>query len=270
MADFQLFDQLFSSLDGNSSEKESISDECPHLNTTECSGNISCIDCGEEIDKTVMHDKEWRYYGHADTKYSSDPNRCQLRKVDEKTIFKDVEGLGFNDKILDAANKIYMQVTGGKIHRGKSRKAIIFACVFYTFKELQMQKSCDSLIGVFNLDKKTGLKGIKYVNLHISKDHIANNVHITPANLVEEIMTKFDATDEQKLEVSDLYKQVRNKSSKINRARPKSVAAGLIYYWISINKKNISLKEFIKTVNLSELTVIRLSKEIEEIIQSKG
>ena len=266
MSDFQLFDQLFSSMSISENNLKG-SDACTHSNTTDNSGIIVCTDCGEEIEKTVLHDKEWRYYGQSDTKYASDPNRCQPRKIDEKNIFKDVEGLGFNDKVLDIANKIYVQVTGGKIHRGKSRKAIIFACVFYTFKRLKNPLACESLIEIFNLDRKTGLRGLKHVNLNISKEeHVNDTVHITPVNLIEDIMNKFSATPEQKLEVINLYSQIHNKSSKINRSRPRSVAAGLIYYWMELNNKNILLKDFIQFVKLSELTVDRLAKEIKDIL----
>lgn len=266
MSDFSLFDKLFSSLRLDSLKLDDLDEKCIHVNVTETSGIVLCVDCGEEIEKTIIHDQEWRYYGQADTKYSSDPNRCQLRKIDDKNIFKDIEVLGFNDKVVDIANKIYIQVTNGKIHRGKSRKAIVFACVFYTFKILGTPRECESLIHIFNLDRKTGLRGLKHVNLNISKEHVSTNVYITPVNLIEDIMTKFSATPDQKLEVTNLYIQIKNKSSKINRSRPRSVAAGLIYYWMSLNKKDISLKDFIQVVNLSELTVVRLSKEICDIL----
>ena len=93
-----------------------------------------------------------------------------------------------------------------------------------------------------------------------------DTVHITPVNLIEDIMNKFSATPEQKLEVINLYSQIHNKSSKINRSRPRSVAAGLIYYWMELNNKNILLKDFIQFVKLSELTVDRLAKEIKDIL----
>jgi transcription initiation factor TFIIIB Brf1 subunit/transcription initiation factor TFIIB len=267
-ADFELFDKLFSrSIKCN--ENESIPSVCIHQNKTEMSGAILCTDCGEEIEKNITHDKEWRYYGQSDTKHVSDPNRCQVRKVDDKNIFKDVENLGFSDKIITLANKIYLQVTGGKIHRGNSRKAIIFACIFHAYKMNGKPQTCETLIEVFNLDRKTGLRGLKYVNLNIPKESIINTSHITPANLIEEIMNKFGASDEQKGEVIQLYEKIKNKSSKINRSRPQSIAAGLTYYWICENNKRINIKEFTEKVKLSELTITRIAKEISSICKSE-
>jgi transcription initiation factor TFIIIB Brf1 subunit/transcription initiation factor TFIIB len=267
MSDFDLFDSLnFNSL---SLEEKPVVEEkqlCNHSNVSENDGTMLCTDCGEEIGRTINQEKEWRFYGASDSKHTSDPNRCQTRKTDEKSIFKDVESMGFSDKIISSANKIYMQVTGGKIYRGDSRKAIIFACIFHAYKLSGHPQTCETLIEIFSLDRKTGLKGLKHVNLNAPKSSLIHTTYITPANLVEEIMDKFGATDAQKTEVCELYEQIKNKSSKLNRSRPQSVAAGLTYYWIWKNGKNITIKDFIGKVNLSELTVSKIFKEIERIL----
>ena len=79
-------------------------------------------------------------------------------------------------------------------------------------------------------------------------------------------MDKFKATEEQKLEVNELYKKIKNKSSKINRSRPQSVASALTYFWICYKGIDISLKEFAKKTDLSELTIDKLAKEIGNIL----
>ena len=87
-------------------------------------------------------------------------------------------------------------------------------------------------------------------------------------NLVEEIMDQFDATNEQKQEVKGLYEEIHNKSSKLNRSRPKSVASSLVYYWICKKNINITLKDFTKKVGLSELTITKIAKEISDILNT--
>jgi len=249
-------------------EHSNDEDGCKHARSIESGGSLMCMDCGEEIEKTVVYDKEWRYYGHADTKHKTNPNRCQARKVDERNIFKDIEGRIFDDNIVTMANNYYLQVTDGKIHRGESRKGIVFACVYYAYKNSGNPRSCEALAEVFKIQRKTGLKGLKHFCLNIGKDVVHKKAQITPANLVHDIMDKFSATDEQKAEVIELYETIKNRSSKINRSRPQSVASGLTYYWICNNKKQISLKEFVEEIGLSELTVARIAKEISSIIDS--
>ena len=82
-------------------------------------------------------------------------------------------------------------------------------------------------------------------------------------------MEKFSATESQKKEVIELYHQIKNKSSKLNRSRPQSVASGLVYFWICSKQKDITLKQFTKKVSLSELTVNKIAKEISDLIGSE-
>jgi transcription initiation factor TFIIIB Brf1 subunit/transcription initiation factor TFIIB len=282
MSDFELFNKALNEY--NKTEKSSESDLeksdsdsnnnqctiCLHLNVTNEKGVIECIDCGQEISQKIQHTKEWRYYGQTDSRHTSDPNRVQQRKLEERNIYKDVENMGFSDKIIAEANTIYFQVTHGKIFRGNSRKAIVFACIFHAYKLSGKPQSHEKLIGIFKLDRKTGLKGLKHVNLHAPKESQIRTTYITPINLVEEIMDKFSATKEQKDEVIKLYHQIKNKSSKLNRSRPQSVASGIVYYWICQKDKDITLKQFTKKVALSELTVSNIAKEISDVIHGSN
>lgn len=272
MSDFILFNQV---LDEYNKTQDIISCEenittivCSHVNIISEKGIGVCIDCGEEIQQKIDHDKEWRYYGQSDNKHTSNPNRVQMRKIEERSIYKDVESLGFSENIISKANKLYAQVTQGKIFRGNSRKAIVFACVFHAYKISDKPQSHDKLIKIFNLNRKTGLKGLKYVNLCAPKNSKIRTTYITPINLVEEIMDQFSATCEQKQEVCDIYEQIKNRSSRLNRSRPQSVASGIVFYWICLKEKDISLKDFAKKVTLSELTINKMTKEIVDILQN--
>jgi hypothetical protein len=40
-----------------------------------------------------------------------------------------------------------------------------------------------------------------------------------------------------------------------------------VFYWITHNGKNITLKDFAKKVILSELTINKISKEIGEVLK---
>jgi hypothetical protein len=79
-------------------------------------------------------------------------------------------------------------------------------------------------------------------------------------------MDKFYATKEQKDEILELYKQIENKSSLLNRSRPQSVASGIVRYYILKTNKNVPMNIFKTKVNLSELTINRIVKEIEKIL----
>jgi len=275
MSDFDLFELAMNEYNNTTSKSieendEIVSEECLHPNYTSEGSTIFCRDCGEEIEKNMFQDKEWRYYGQSDNKRTSDPNRVVPRKFEDRNIYKDVENMGFIDKIVYLANQIYTQVTKGQIFRGNSRRAIVFASIFHSFKLSGKPQSHDKLIKIFNLNRKIGLKGLKHVNLNAPKDSLIHTTYITPENLIEDIMDKFKPTKEQKEEVIELYNKIKNKSSKINRARPQSVASALTYFWICYKGMDISLKEFAKKSDLSELTIDRLAKEIADVLNIKA
>jgi transcription initiation factor TFIIIB Brf1 subunit/transcription initiation factor TFIIB len=260
--DFTLFDKL----DGGNRKKDINKKQCPHNNLND--KNNCCEDCGLELSKTIPFDKEWRYYGHLDNRNINDPNRCHIRKNEDKTIYKDISNLSLPDNIVKEANSLYQHVVKDRIYRGNTRKSIIFACIFYAYKKVGNPQSCDILTSLFNLDKKDGLKGLKIVNLNSDNTMIKKSTYITPINLINEIMTQFDANQEDKDSVIKLYHKIQGRSEVLSRARPQSVAAGLIRYYIIKNDRDISMTDFREKVNLSDLTINRIVREITNIIES--
>jgi transcription initiation factor TFIIIB Brf1 subunit/transcription initiation factor TFIIB len=241
------------------------SHECEHANVITDMAIKVCTGCGCEIDKELNYDKEWRIYQNKE-KVQTDTTRCHLRKNNVKTIHKDLENLGFNSKIINTANELYQRVTCGKIYRGNSRKSIIFACVFSSFKIHGNPQTCENLIRIFNLKRKLGLKGLKYIHLNIEKDTQIQNIRITPYHIITDMMQKFIPSEPKQIdEVYAIYNHVKNKSSILNRSRPNSTAAGIIFYYILKNNKTITLKQFSKEIELSELTIKKIVKQIDMI-----
>lgn len=269
MTDFKIFEEAYTR------EKERIdfeqngvkeTSECEHVNILLENSHKICENCGILLNKDLSFEKEWRFYGANDTKHHNDPNRCHYRKIDEVSIFKDVDKLGFSEKIILYANSLYEEVTQKRIYRGNSRRGIIFACIFHAYKMNELPQSCESLIQVFKIERKVALKGLKYVNLNAAKNSLFRHHYISPEDLILEIMDKFYATSDQKQEVIQLYKNIENKSSLLNRSRPKSIAAGVVRYYILQNRKDVPISLFKSKVDLSELTINRIVKEIERIL----
>jgi transcription initiation factor TFIIIB Brf1 subunit/transcription initiation factor TFIIB len=238
-------------------------DNCKHEQVINDSNSMICNNCGLEIYKIFSYEKEWKYYGDSD----SNPIRCYLRRNDDKTIFKDIENFGFTENIVNCANDIFTNVTEGKIYRGNSRKAIIFACIFNACKMNDNIYSCDLLKELFKLDRKTILKGLKHVNLKSAKTK-QNCKYITPRELIKEYSNKLKIPIEQQEEIEKLFEKIKNKSTLISRSRPQSIASSFIYYYISRKKGigNYNIKDYTKTIKLSELTINKISKEIDRLI----
>ena len=235
---------------------------CPHLDVSQENDVRVCFDCGEQLPITEKEPVGWSY-NHS--------TLCVLRKIPMKSIFPDVEQYRFPQNILDTANEIYTKVTKGSTYRGRYRLAIIFACIFNAFKLHQTPKSLDSLKAVFNnpnvknLKNKSISKGLKFVNIGLKNIGFKTVVHITPFNLVEEILLRFNANPNQIQTVQKIYLEIENKSALLNRSRPQSVAASLVYWYMCHWKKGVVIQDFSSKVGLSELTISKLSKEIDKL-----
>lgn len=245
-----------------------VSVKCEHIDVVDESGIITCMDCQEVLERQIMHEQEWRNYGSTDGKVVSDPSRVQQRKVDETSIHNDIKNLQIGDIVADKADEIYKDVTGGQIFRGNSRKAIIFACVFYAYRILEMPQDHNDLTNEMRITRRIGLKGIKHVNQHASKDSEIHLFSISPSTLVKNLMKKFSAHPSQIQEVINLYRKIENRSSKLNQARPQSVSSGILYYWICLKKIDIDIRQFAKTAGLSVLTINKIAKEIAEVLNT--
>jgi hypothetical protein len=114
-----------------------------------------------------------------------------------------------------------------------------------------------------------GLRGLKFVNLNAPKDSNFRNFQITTEHLITEIMAKFYANKSHVDEALVLYSMIKGRSSLLNRSRPQSVASGLVRYYIQKKNSDISMDYFKSKINLSELTITRIVREIKTILEDE-
>jgi len=222
------------------------------------SGISICTLCGKQSDYKYTNEKEWVNYSASK---GSNTDRTNIRRKVVKSIYKDLEGLNICSKIKDSANCIYLSVTDGRVYRGKSRKSIIFGCIFYAYKINGIPQNPSELLRIFSINKKLGLKGIKHISNEGPKPLIYTT--FSPEKiLIRSIMTIYTGTEHHIQEVYDIYDFIKDKSSNLNRARPKSLASAIVWYWIVETKKNIEIDHYIKSVGLSKITIRKLYNEI--------
>lgn len=234
-------------------EDEMIS--CDHNDFIVDKNIMVCINCGKCIQKIFNQERDWK-------------SQQSRNILDEKNIFKDVENLQFSENILQISNSLYIQVTNEKIYRGNARKGIISACIFHAYKIIGKPQIYKKIIRLFNISKKVGLKGLKFVSINAPKNSIIFKTCITPLTYIEYYMEKLQADENDVINIKNLFNEVDiTFNSKLNRSRPQSVGAGLVYYWLIENNKKISLKTFSKITELSELTITKLEKDIRQLLK---
>lgn len=263
MADFDFFDSIYKTKVSSATKPSPASisvvtsvvcHQCKHINTTTNQYNKICMDCGIEINDEIL-------------KTHMDTSRCNIRKESEKNIYQDVRDMGISDKVIRVANELFTEITSDNIRRGNARRSIVFACVFQAYKILGKPQNPETLIELFHITKSAGMRGMKYLNKHVPKNSKIRTTHITPVDIIKDIIEKFQSSPEQERSIIGIYDKIQHKSSMLNRSRPLSIAAGVIFYWIEKNKSNVSIDDFVKKVNMSAITIRKVAKEVKRLIE---
>jgi transcription initiation factor TFIIIB Brf1 subunit/transcription initiation factor TFIIB len=237
---------------------------CQHSEIVEHNGIEICIECGEQMSDYFSVDKDWTYYGSNDNRHSSDPSRCQYRRIPDKGIEKELEKMNFPIEICKQANLLYLKVTNGEIKRSNLRKGIMFACIFNAYKDIGNPQIPEELQTKFNIDRKNMSKGLTY--FHMRNPTKKNSAYISVQHFIPKIMEKFNAKKEHIDTVLKMYEIIKNSSSIFIRSNPQSVSSSLVYYYLKKMDPDIPVGQFSKIVNLSEITILRIISEIENIV----
>jgi transcription initiation factor TFIIIB Brf1 subunit/transcription initiation factor TFIIB len=260
------FIQNSKSVVSNKFENDTI---CVHKNILSIDEHKDvCPDCGLEIQNMITDEQEWRYYGNSDTKYSSDPSRVQYRKEAEKGIVEELNKFRcISLNIKTRANDLYREVTKGSIKRGRSRLSIIFACVYNAYLEREEKKTSEELRILFNLERREASRALTFFKTnHKSRA----SMYISSYYFIPLILSKFNANDSHEENIKNIYNLLENKDlSKINGSNPKSISAGLIYYYLINIDKIIDPDVFAKIVGLSKITILKISKYIATLINEE-
>lgn len=259
---------FYSSEESESSESDN--DDCEHLTTSNVDGTTVCLSCGLKIDEALL-DNETCYYGAADTRYSSDPSRHNQRRNEERSLYNDLVPLGFPQEIVERANTYYKKIIENKIYRARNRLSIVFACTYYAYSDMQEPREPNTLAQQFKLDKKGISNGFKTFS-HIFRKR-PDKKYIDAMDLVPKLLSDLNIDGNQQKtcfdDIQKIFDFVQSKSKTFNSSNPRSIAAGLVYYYLKLKGVNISRIDFSHVVKLTDITFIKIATDIHEILDSK-
>jgi len=231
--------------------------ECKHSNTIVENGQETCYECGEALSNEFVEGPEWCNYGDNSVE---DMCRVQFRKKHEKGIKQELVNLHFSGQIIDKANDMYMEVTNGGIKRGTSRKAIIFSCVFNAFIETNTKHTSEELREIFQLQRRDASRALtEFRKSYKSR----TSLFISPVYFIPLILEKFNASEHHKDKITKLYDFLKDENIPgIKGSNPKSISAGLIYYYLYLIDKIMDIDHFSELSGLSKITILKIYKSL--------
>ena len=170
-------------------------------------------------------------------------------------------------KIINEAKSLYKIISSTKISRGANRKGIIAACVYFACKECGVPRSSKEIAEIFNLKIPVMTKGVKRCQEIISmnkmnKNRLSKKDSINPNDFIERFCNKLNITEENIILINQICKLSINENV-ISENTPPSIAAGCIFYFIKNNELNISKKEISNICKISEVTINKCTKKLE-------
>ena len=255
----EAFQNLFSNSDYDDEEKQ----VCKHEAYVDDSRQHVCRMCGLVIE-TLDFEQAW-----------CDLSRCYSRQSKPKGIRKvfETNHIDISPMMMDIIEGKYKHIQnmqGKRIFRGKYRKAVVAPCLFYTYQEFGEFRTSNYIKDLFKIKQKEMNYGISMYMKAFPKSRFES---ITIEKLLPWIM-KLTGVDPSHYNHILKLTQLLEKSSKIiKRCNPQLAAATIIFFYLCLKRdymKQIGITKtiFAKKAKISEITIIKIVKEIVSITQA--
>jgi transcription initiation factor TFIIIB Brf1 subunit/transcription initiation factor TFIIB len=230
---------------------ENSDKNCSHKETVQEQNMILCNKCGLQL-------------GSVDDEIEVKLDGYQFKKCQDKSIAKDLEEYNLHPDVIRLADKYYNSVTNGVIKRGKLRIGIMFACVFQAYKDLGKPQTADKLQKLFGITRKNVSKGLTYFCL--GQPERSTVEYITARHFIPQVFEKLNIRMDIINGCYELFDQIENKSSLLNRSNPQSVSKAVVFYYLRKMNNNMDLTSYSEKVQLSETTINRICNTIDTIL----
>ena len=171
--------------------------------------------------------------------------------------------------ISSTAKSLYRVISETKISRGSNRKGIIAASVYFACKECSVPRSTKELAHIFDIDSKIMTKGCKnFTEIMRMSSYDKNRVQSHKSVNLDDFIERF--SHKLSLDKDDINHILRisNLCQNIginNDNTPPAMASGCIYLYIRYMKIDISKKDISDICKISEVTINKCYKKIENI-----
>lgn len=228
-----------------------ISPQCEHL-IYDILNNYEkvCVLCGELLEENCL--------------VNDNITSLKQRRKRECTLFDEIPHF-LSEKTRDTAIDIYRNVMGDTIDR-TLRKAILFACIHRASIICRESLSFDDLIEYSGIKPQKACRGINYIvdKLQKNSEYTVSFFH-SDEMIIQSIMKNIDLEDQVPY-INEIVKIISATSNLFNTSHYKSVVCGCVYFWLTINKCNISLAQFSQKVKVSYITIKKKYFDIKIIL----
>lgn len=286
-------------IENSKSDTETLTCSCGSTDViTEDTMQI-CKTCCAVLGRVIDNGAEWRYYGAEDSR-DSDPSRCGLptnsllpksslgsmiggskrdsidikrirmyqmwnsMPYDERTLWSVFEKLtantvnnGIPQRVIDDAKVLYKKASEKKISRGDNKEGLIASCIYHSCLLNNVPRSSKEIATMFNISPVV-------LNRGNSRFQTLLKINVASSG-PEDFISRFGSKLSMKMNDIDNCKKLVHfleKHEIMSDNSPTSSAAGILYYYSTVENLAYTKKQFSSVCNVSEVTIIKNYKII--------
>ena len=204
------------------------------------------------------------------TDWQSMPYKEKSQYDEFQLIINISQNAGIPKMIIDDAMKYHKKISEAKTFRGLNRDGIIAASIYVSCRVNNFPRTAKEIADIFNLDNTSATKGCKNalsiindIDFNQKDNEVLTLNQSTPVTFIERFCTRLGINKE----LTNLSKFVAHKITNINlipENTPHSIAGGIIYFISQNCNLNISKNEINSISKISEVTINKCYKKIEE------
>ncbi len=255
---FDQFDQLNDTQKSKQTKLDDKEDVCPHANVIINMGFHECADCGLQLteNKKEMVD---------------DYTRCWIVKKAPKGLFDDVKHCGFPEAVVSKANEIFEKACTEALFRINRRRIIVIACLIEAYKLLKIPYNIRDITDHLPTNSANPLAGSEIIEPIVKQMDInrERDIYISPLYSIREILSSnWQNWESVYPEIKEIFEKVDQKTIILSTARHKSVAAGVIYYYILMRSTPMTLDQFAKISKMSSATIKKMVLDVAKVLNT--
>jgi transcription initiation factor TFIIIB Brf1 subunit/transcription initiation factor TFIIB len=282
-------------------EEDDCCDVCQGLQMIVDDGQRICMTCKSVQMRVIDTGAEWRYYGADDTR-DGDPTRCGMPTNDllpksslgsviggrrgdsrdmrrirmyqmwnsmpywERTLYNVFDKLtnnttnhGIPSKVIDDAKMLYKKASEKKISRGDNKDGLIASCIYYACLLNKIPRSPKEVARMFHIDPNVLTKGNARFQILLQMNVESSN----PDDYIARFGSRLnmDYSDIQKCKE---FAKKLDQLEIVSENAPTSVAAGALYYYITLQELDFTKKQIADVCEVSEVTITKCYKRLQK------
>jgi transcription initiation factor TFIIIB Brf1 subunit/transcription initiation factor TFIIB len=166
---------------------------------------------------------------------------------------------GIPSKVIDDAKMLYKKASEKKISRGDNKDGLIASCIYYACLLNKIPRSPKEVARMFHIDPNVLTKGNARFQILLQMNVESSN----PDDYIARFGSRLnmDYCDIQKCKE---FAKKLDELEIVSENAPTSVAAGALYYYITLQELDFTKKQIADVCEVSEVTITKCYKRLQK------